>query len=392
MPERKAIMSAKEFFGKRARGRAREGKVGVETEWLGLGHIELRAAGKIHVVDPIYFGNVKEGCLIGLQKGRYEVEVKCLEFGWDRRVSRFRMALRGVQSQLGRKVDEAFTDTASVTIANAAAAVSTSDKQREEMYEAIGEALAGVSRVNQNLVVYVASGFGDGRFPVHQRLDGDRKICGFEIEFIPQNAPYPFKSTANPQLEEEENLDRDIIWIATKHLRDEAWKAMTKGNAKARAFFKTLTPGQRAFLAIDYFQNLVRFSGSAGRFFVNEFGAAVTEEVLAGYKLLGAKEHYRQFKVLFDLAHPYSLHESFEDRMCRYDRVERGESGKALRALTKWFIAKRKSDPIDVYMRRYVNAHPEDFPSNWRRRGGRVVGSNAWRAMKHISKNAAQPR
>lgn len=349
-------MNLAEFLHNKPGNSPTQGEPGKETGWLIVGELKI-TDGKACFVDTGYFGDKEETTVVKLRKDTYQVEVKVIEFGDDRRVSRLRIASKKVKARLGAKLDVACTDTANITVSDWATAAKATYEQKKKLIEPLGTNLAGLVTIG-NGACFVSSGFGDGQFPIFALLNGPETI-GCEVEFLATDTPYPFKVE---HVDKEQQADETFHWSKIESIWDETWEELKKGNEEGRAYFKTISPGRRALVAIDIFNKALLHLGGIQSFFSTAYGAAVAEQVLAGYKLIGAREYAEQFERLFDLAKPVSEAGDFRARRAAWATFRMSAGAQAAYKIEDWILASLKSsDRIEKYIRTYVEAHPEDF-------------------------------
>src|SRR5688572_11498880 len=107
------MASLKEFLKRAPKGETSEGMKGIESAWLDLAKFELKGK-RFLVSDAGYMGSEEDGVSVPAKAGKYRVEVKVMEFGRDRRVSRLRAVLEGVEKVELNSVGEAWADVGRV--------------------------------------------------------------------------------------------------------------------------------------------------------------------------------------------------------------------------------------------------------------------------------------
>jgi hypothetical protein len=174
-----------------------EGALGVETDWLDVCSFDMRGK-RFRVADVASLTSSADALSIQVIPGRYRVLAKVIDYGGDRRVSRFRVCFEGVESHLGAECLETWTDTARIGFCDEEIrcrfwqddpALNQQLSKEVESGHAAGRALLDPN--GSAYLVFCTSGFGDGRYPV-RRLEGNGACLGFEIEFIRSGRPYPF--------------------------------------------------------------------------------------------------------------------------------------------------------------------------------------------------------
>lgn len=196
-------MTLEQWWRKRATGKPRQGAHGQESDWLPFCTLELGGA-EFLVVDASYAPDRDEGITIKAPPGSYELQVKVVHYGRDRRVSRLRAALRGSAPRPGRKLGEVRSDTGRTGVCDFRVFSRAWGQDDEASYQTLSAAfrgappfgIAALDKARGPFMPFVASGFGDGTFPVFALLEGKRRV-GFEIEFIRPDATYPFGERAS---------------------------------------------------------------------------------------------------------------------------------------------------------------------------------------------------
>jgi hypothetical protein len=195
-----------------------KGRIGQQTDWISLGQFEL-VSGKLLVEDPsgepgaVYpsYGHVlvngklveikpAPNPVVHLPPGTYVAEVRCMQWGKDRRVSRLRVVLKGSRVQLGKEIGGVNTDTAVIGVCDLdvfSAAWDNfpgGDPGSEVEYHVTGEEKYGVFALDKQhraAMVFARTGFGDGGFSIYELVSGSKRV-GVEIVFIKEKEPYPF--------------------------------------------------------------------------------------------------------------------------------------------------------------------------------------------------------
>lgn len=177
------------------------GALGVETDWLPFCQIELKS-GRLMVGDASFIPSMGHRPLFvtDLPSGVYAVDAKVLDYGDDRRISRFRVLKANLPPPTpGECLGATWVDTAKLGICDLEvylAAAGEDLRQAIEAYEAAYWNLTRPTVVILDASVgavmpVVRSGFGDGTYPVFA-LDEVGGRAGIEVLFIPQDMPYPF--------------------------------------------------------------------------------------------------------------------------------------------------------------------------------------------------------
>lgn len=173
---------------------SRHQRRGRESKWLLVADIDM-TSGEVWLGDPTLAPSLIDGIVVELARGVYRVEMRIMDYGDDRRVSRFRLVLAAAdRTGLGAQIGMTGTDTALIgVIDNGAGAAFDSDEtarivdrklQSAEWYARI--------RIDEPALdmVAISSGFGDGEYRVFEIRDQGAR-AGLEIEFIGPHEPYP---------------------------------------------------------------------------------------------------------------------------------------------------------------------------------------------------------
>jgi len=191
-------MTFEQYFAQRKTVGHEATEQGTTTEWMDFCHLDLQGP-EFLIADASFLPSEEDGLLVKAPQGRYLLQVKAMEYGDDTRPSRLRAALLGTTPQLGAKLGETWTDTATTGICDlrrfSAAWGDDDEASLAKVEEAISAAeifgIATIDAAAGAVAPFLQSGFGDGTFPVYELVEGDRRV-GFEIEFIEDGAPYPF--------------------------------------------------------------------------------------------------------------------------------------------------------------------------------------------------------
>ncbi|HVL39089.1 MAG TPA: hypothetical protein VM328_06830, partial [Fimbriimonadaceae bacterium] len=146
----------------------------------------------------------EDGLVVELEPGDYQVELKGIEYGWDKRISAMR-----VFSSEGEEGDadlgEAWSDVATVAVCDTAwFDRANQDLADTDLMDVIGDNVAGFIDLFEDdsaNVPFTSSGFGDGAFPVCELVSGGRRV-GFMVQFIECGESYPFPTQDPPGAEE----------------------------------------------------------------------------------------------------------------------------------------------------------------------------------------------
>jgi len=191
-------MTLQDYLEGEFTGKAKRGDRGKESDWLEFSDLTVRGS-KVQVVDSSYVPDEREGCMVTLTPGLYQVQAKAMAYGEDVRISRLRVVLHGVSPSAGAELGETGTDTASIGVCDhevfAHAWGDDNDASWEIISPAIDEAdthgIAVLDKAAGAIMPFIHSGFGDGTFPVRELLANGSRV-GFEVVFIRSDEPFPF--------------------------------------------------------------------------------------------------------------------------------------------------------------------------------------------------------
>lgn len=352
-------MTLSAYLKQSPRGNPIKGKTGKESPWLDVG--ELTFQGEAQLTDADAFGDPNQGVILQIPKGKYALQVKVIAFGFDRRISRFKLlnSHDRLKAKVGPFLDELGIDSGVATLCDLKFVVALTLADKKELCAQDTLALAAILTSHGGSVATLKTGFGDGVFPVHSLLVNNMQV-GIETQFIRKDAPYPFKF--KKQREAMPTADRELHWSLIENIWDSAWNALRKDLTAAKHFFESITPGQRALLSINIFDKfLLRMSGIVD-LFVFSYGESLPKEIAAGYRLLGATEHEKKFSELVHLCDPIIRESNLSRRADRYRTFVKTEQGKIAGKLEKWFVNAARRNAIEKYISSYLKLHPNDFP------------------------------
>lgn len=192
-------MTPKVFFSSQVPVTAKKGEVGKETDWINLCELDLTGT-KFLVVDANFVPSAKDGIMISSTPGKYQVQIKGIDFSGDRRVSRLKAFLKSESPTIGNQVGETWTDTALTGIVDFESFSkvwgddddASYDKLQDKLESAENFGVIKFDKAANVLMPFVSSGFGDGSFPVFE-LVSDGQVVGLEVEFISAETKYPFE-------------------------------------------------------------------------------------------------------------------------------------------------------------------------------------------------------
>src|SRR5688572_6174336 len=104
-------MNLKDYFEGESTGSPAQGSKGTQSDWLDFCDVMLIGP-KVLVVDANFVPSADDGLVIELPSGRYHVQVRAIDYGGDKRVSRLRTLLEGCVPSVGARLGETWTDTA----------------------------------------------------------------------------------------------------------------------------------------------------------------------------------------------------------------------------------------------------------------------------------------
>jgi hypothetical protein len=368
------MMKIATFLRTETSGNPSKGMVGQETAWLEMCHLDL-LFGKMAVVDSSYAAGGEPGSVHQLPPGRYQASVKVAEYGWDRRVSRVRIGTPDPDAGVGRSVGKAHVDSGSVVIWDAPFAGNYRMRKRsllksvqathKKLWVPPKRNLCSVGRITAasgDRLIVVETGFGDGTYPIYELRRCGKRV-GLEVVFIESGKPYPFEVKEPPTLDVELEADENLHWSLVKGCSDAAWSALQKGSLTAQGFFAQLSPGRGALLALRIF-NMQLAHGSLYAVCLSQPSMdVVADEVLEGFKLLGAMEYAGRFQQVHSLCRAAVGIADPRARLAAIDAVFSGVNLKSLISFQDWFEEAMK-DPgrrIGPFIRRYVESHPGEF-------------------------------
>jgi hypothetical protein len=200
-------MNLTDYLSRRLKKAPRRDSKGKQSEWLEFCDIVLHGP-KFLIVDANFVPSEEDGILVEVSPGTYHVQVKGMEYGRDKRVSRLRAVLVGAGGVpvLGQQLGETWTDTALTGICDFEVFKKAWGNDEATSHKRIGQAIeeadsfgiAELDRTAGAIMVFVSSGFGDGTFPVLELRENGRR-AGFEIQFIAEDEPYPFGDYTTPR-------------------------------------------------------------------------------------------------------------------------------------------------------------------------------------------------
>lgn len=180
------------YFSKGKYGFPKPGLVGVESDWLQFGELDV-PRGRLWLGDAAVTAR-DEGVSTKVKPGRYVVELKGMDFKGVRVVSRARV-IPGMDRSfaVGARLGEAITDSAMIAICDIDALEAAVTKEHIDEYERdVREGMSPPGTVISTFaygersfdVAWIMSGLGDGGYDVFA-LKTSGKTVGVEVEFLP---------------------------------------------------------------------------------------------------------------------------------------------------------------------------------------------------------------
>ncbi len=196
------MKTIRQFLGKAASKKPKEGKRGQVSEWLPFHRLNV-AGNALQFVERRVLGlrgNDNPECVeIPVSPGVFEVRCKGIRYGNDARVAGLRAYPEGMEVKRTKKLGKIPVDLATISVVDIEVFEPSvlEDEERYEdwidevLYESDSEALVDcdVWEPLQMDIPYVLSGFGDGVYDVWA-LKAKRRVVGMEIVFIEDDAPY----------------------------------------------------------------------------------------------------------------------------------------------------------------------------------------------------------
>ncbi|MBL9135468.1 MAG: SEL1-like repeat protein [Verrucomicrobiales bacterium] len=174
---------------------------GERTEWLEFCSLKLKGP-QVLIIDAQFAQSSKEGFLVDLKPGVYQVQVEVANFGGDRRISRMRLLFKAARPTRGKKIGKTWTDTGTTGVCDLETFSQAWNQDPRKSSRILASALeseadfgiAALTARKAAILPFVQSGFGDGQFPVFELMQRGQRV-GCEIEFIATNKKYPFGKT-----------------------------------------------------------------------------------------------------------------------------------------------------------------------------------------------------
>jgi hypothetical protein len=174
------VVSQAEFHRKLPRGE--------ESDWMVFAELAIQH-GRIAVSDPMLYRDLPAPPTFDMAVGTYTVSVRIMAYGEDKRVSRLRV-FGTATAIVGALIGDVGVDFGQVGVFDPILLNQISDRMSEEqamnMVNELGAiGLAGVVHPGEGdaTMPVVSSGFGDGRYPIHELVHAGHRV-GIEIVFI----------------------------------------------------------------------------------------------------------------------------------------------------------------------------------------------------------------
>jgi hypothetical protein len=205
-------------------------------------------------------------------------------------------------------------------------------------------------------MLIVQTGFGDGTYPIYE-LRHKSKRCGIEVLFIKPTEPYPFGADGHLNY-------REFLMSLIEQCWDDIWAALRAGPTPAREFLGRLSPGRRAFFAIEMLnRNVLPKNCSVDGIFTGQCFAVLGDEVLNALALLHADEYAERFQKVFSLCRHITELPDREARKAALLRIREHGGTEVLDSFDVWY-RKEMEQPnprMGGYIRQYAKSHPNDF-------------------------------
>lgn len=141
----------------------------------------------VWIGDAGFWGSEEDGLLVELPGGRYQIEGRVIDYGFEFRVAGIRAFLEGTGAEPGAKIGETWADTASHGICLAKSFQGTTEEEQEPVWEAAmarETTVATLTLPDGSPYFVTETGNGDGEFEVVE-LVAEGKRVGFQVTFLP---------------------------------------------------------------------------------------------------------------------------------------------------------------------------------------------------------------
>jgi hypothetical protein len=174
------ILSQGEFY--------RQMPKGEESGWIEFARLII-SSGKVAVSDPAFYRDLPPPPTFEIDAGTYSVAARLVVYPEDTRVSRLRL-LTHASAKLGARIGDVAVDFTQIgvfdpVVLNDASDRLSEDQARRMLDERMAVGLYGVAHFGEEeaIMPITSSGFGDGRYPIHELTVGGRRV-GIEVVFI----------------------------------------------------------------------------------------------------------------------------------------------------------------------------------------------------------------
>ena len=167
---------------------------GRETGWMNS--VKFRhEESHLVIADALCIAGENLALTLDLAPGDYQLWVKGIDYGFERRLSRMRCCSDADDLELGGKIGDVGTDSAMLGLCDLGSLLRSCGGDRAEIGRLVSERVfevgwVGLVRLENVSFPVFHAGFGDGVFPVYELLSKGRR-AGTEIEFISAAAEYP---------------------------------------------------------------------------------------------------------------------------------------------------------------------------------------------------------
>ncbi len=152
-------------------------------------------------------------------------------------------------------------------------------------------------------------------------------------------------------------MDNDaIIWAVIEPM----WNDLQLDEDEDREFMASITPGQRGFIAVDWFGKEV-YNGGIEQFFANSTGV-LAHEAREGFSMLGCQSYVELLDKVFALFPGGVVAKNRAQREAAVEAIPEETRESVFSAFDKAFYNMMdKSDPITLPAIRYIESHPQEF-------------------------------
>lgn len=166
-------------------------KLGEETEWLEFTELNV-PSGRLYIFDPLVSEGIRDGLLIEVPAGLYQLKVKDLMTDKGSIFSRLRIVLPGKEPSLGKVLGTTCTDVAMTCVSDDEALTpyredygmweKMQDKIFEVLQYSVVYGIANLGTTPRDTFPVISSGSSDGEFPVRELIVDSTRV-GAEVEF-----------------------------------------------------------------------------------------------------------------------------------------------------------------------------------------------------------------